>query len=105
MVVAKAGTSATRWWTNAQVAWTTTTSASDGSGWGRVNALSERYRMDLFAAGGRPTGYAIVDPDAGRVEFFNRNSRLMGSGSLDKKGRVTMFDLSGRRRSDTVLPV
>lgn len=74
-------------------------------GWGRVNPLSERYRVDLFAADGLATGYALVDTDAGRVEFFDHTSRPMGSGSLDKSGRVTMFDLSGRRRTDIALPI
>ena len=74
-------------------------------GWGRVNPLSERYRVDLFAADGLPTGYALVDTGAGLVEFFDHTSRPMGSGSLDKNGRVTMFDLSGRRRTDIALPI
>jgi hypothetical protein len=70
-----------------------------------VNALNEHYRVDLFAADGLAIGYALVDSGAGRVEFFDHTSRLIGSGSLDKRGRVTRFDLSGRRRADTVLPV
>ena len=75
------------------------------SGWGRVNPLSERYRVDFFAADGIATGYAVVDREAGRVEFFDHAARLVGSGALDNTGRVTRFDLSGRRRSDTALPI
>ncbi|HYS20005.1 MAG TPA: hypothetical protein VEO73_02840 [Gemmatimonadales bacterium] len=75
------------------------------SGWGRVNPLSERYRVDFFAADGIATGYALVDRETGRVEFFDHASRLVGCGALDNTGRVTRFDLSGRRRSDTALPI
>lgn len=75
------------------------------TGWGRVKALSDRYRVDLFAADGRPTGYALVDRETGRVEVFDHMSRPLGSGVLDETGRVTTFDLSGRRRSDMALPV
>ncbi len=74
-------------------------------GWGRVNPLSERYRVDFFAAEGVATGCALVDLEAGRVEFFDHASRVIGSGTLDKTGRVTRFDLSGRRRGDTALPI
>jgi len=74
-------------------------------GWGRVNTFSERYRVDLYAARGQPIGYAIVDLDMSRVEFFDHTSRLIGSGWFDKRGHVVTFDLSGQRRSDTVLPI
>ena len=74
-------------------------------GWGRVNTLSERYRVDLYSARGQPTGYAIVDLDMLRVDFFDNTSRLIGSGWFDRRGHVMTFDLSGQRRSDTVLPI
>jgi hypothetical protein len=74
-------------------------------GWGRVNTLSERYRVELFSVDGLATGYAIVDRETGRVEFFDHTSHPLGPGVLDKTGRVTTFDLSGRRRSDTALPI
>ncbi len=74
------------------------------TGWGRVNSFSNRYRVDLFAADGLPVGYAIVDLDARRVEFFGHTSRPLGSGVLSKTGRLTTFDVSGRRLTDTALP-
>ncbi len=74
-------------------------------GWGHVNALSEQYRVDLFAADGSATGYALVDLGTRRVEFFSHTSHLVGSGRLDKTGRVTTYDLSGRRLSDSALPL
>ena len=73
--------------------------------WARVSALSEGYRVDLFGHLGQATGYAIVHVGEGRVEFFDTNSHPVGSGWLDKTGHVTTFDLSGRRRTDTALPV
>ncbi len=74
-------------------------------GWGHVNALSERYRVDLFAADGLATGYALVDLGTRRVEFFNHSSQPVGSGRLDKTGRVRTYDLSGRRLTDSALPI
>ncbi len=74
-------------------------------GWGRVNVLSERYRVDLFAADGSATGYALVNLDTRRVEFFGHTSRLLGAGTLEKTGRVTTYDVSGRRLSDSALPL
>jgi hypothetical protein len=74
-------------------------------GWGRVHPLSEHYRVDFFSANGLPTGYAVVNPGTGRVEFFSHTSRLLGTGAVGKKGRVTTFDLSGRRLMDTALPI
>jgi len=74
-------------------------------GWGQVNALSERYRVDLFAADGLATGYALVDLGTHRVQFFSHSSHLLGSGTLDKTGRVTTYDLSGRRLTDSALPL
>ena len=74
-------------------------------GWGRVNALSERYRVDLFGADGLATGYALVDLGTRRVDFFDHNSRPVGSGALDKTGRVMTYDLSGRRLTDFALPI
>src|SRR6266436_5030389 len=59
-------------------------------GWGHVNTLSERYRVDLYML---------------RVEFFDNTSRLIGSGWFDRRGHVMRFDLSGQRRSDTALPI
>ncbi|HKX03427.1 MAG TPA: hypothetical protein VJX71_13065, partial [Methylomirabilota bacterium] len=53
----------------------------------------------LFTADGLATGYALVDLGTRRVEFFSHTSRLVGSGTLDKTGRVTTYDLSGRRSS------
>jgi len=74
-------------------------------GWGHVNSLSERYRVDLFAADGMATGYALVDLGTRRVEFFSHTSHPLGSGALDKTGRVTTYDVSGRRTADTALPI
>ncbi len=74
-------------------------------GWGHVNTLSERYRVDLFAADGLATGYALVDLGMRRVEFFGHNARPLGSGMLDKTGRVTTYDLSGKRTIDSALPI
>jgi hypothetical protein len=74
-------------------------------GWGRVNALSERYRVDLFGAHGQAVGYAIVDLDMLQAEFLTIPLRLIGSGWFDRRGHVMTFDLSGQRRSDTALPI
>jgi len=74
-------------------------------GWGRVDTLSEHYSVDLYSARGQPTGYAIVDLDMLRVDFFDNTSRLIGSGWFDRRGHVMTFDLSGQRRSDTALPI
>ena len=74
-------------------------------GWGRVNALRERYRVDFFSAGGLATGYALVDQETGQVEFFDHRSHPLGFGRLDRRGRVATVDLAGRRGTDTALPV
>lgn len=68
-----------------------------------VSALAEE-RVDLFTPDGTRTGYAIVDRQRGRVDFYDAESRRTGWGRVHPSGKVDQFDLSGRRRGETVFP-
>lgn len=61
-------------------------------------------RVDLFDTQGRRTGYAIVDRESGRVDFYDVNSKRLGWGQIRPSGRIENFDLNGRRQRDIRLP-
>lgn len=62
-------------------------------------------RVDLFESKGRRTGYAIVDREAGRVDFYDAQSQRRGWGKLHESGKVERFDLEGRRQGEGALPL
>ena len=47
--------------------------------------------VDLFDAQGVRTGYAVVDRDTGRVDFYDPMSRHTGYGRVDGAGKVERF--------------
>ena len=62
-------------------------------------------RVDLFTPDGKRTGYAIVDRQTGRVDFYDANSRRTGWGRISPTGTVERFSLDGRRQEGTALPL
>jgi hypothetical protein len=44
----------------------------------------------------------LYDREAGRVDFYDAQSRRKGWGGLDESGNLERFDLKGRRKGDTV---
>ena len=67
-------------------------------------AAQDRTRVDLFRPDGQRDGYAIIERESGRVDFFDRSSRRTGYGKVDDAGRVERFDTHGRRVPATALP-
>jgi hypothetical protein len=69
-------------------------------------ALSASVRLDLFDADGRRTGSVILDRQTGHVDFYDEGSRWIGYGTADPfSGTVQRFDVNGRRRESTELPI
>jgi hypothetical protein len=64
----------------------------------------DRTRVDLSSNDGPREGYALVDRDSGRVDYYDKDSRRTGYGKIDDTGRAERFDTSGRRQPPTVLP-
>ena len=54
-------------------------------------------RIDLYDAHSNQTGHAIIEDPSGRIEFYDRQSRRTGSGTIGPSGRVDLFDRSGKR--------
>lgn len=62
-------------------------------------------RVDLFRPDGTRTGYAVVDRQTGRVDFYDTQSRRTGYGKVQPSGRIERFGLDGKRQGETALPV
>jgi len=54
---------------------------------------------------GRRAGYAVLDRDTGRVDFFDTMSRRTGFGRVDRSGKVERFSLDGKREGETAVPI
>ena len=65
----------------------------------------ERTRVDMFDTHGNRSGYAIVDRQTGRVDYYDAKSHHTGWGQVDATGRAERFDMNGQRQEGTVLPL
>ncbi len=62
-------------------------------------------RVDLFTPDGKRAGYAIVDEQTGRIDFYDSKSRRIGWGRVDATGHMERFDRGGRRQQDILIPM
>ena len=57
-------------------------------------------RVDYYASDGTRQGYAIVNRESGRVDYFNAQSRRLGHGRIT----TDQHDAAGRRVIPSVPP-